>query len=639
MLRTDPYLGRRDTETPDRLFRTHELDLRLLDEEARTVPAVLSTSGKVSRFFGWEKLEHSKKAVDLGRAARGGLPLLFVHDQRDPIGRVLDVKLEGARLVGTLRFGTHARAEEVFQMVRAGDLTDVSIGYRVTKWQDEEGGRLAVRWEVLEASVVAVGADPNAGMRRDDDPDPAPAPSSREGGERRVLGIAEAFRAFPGHQALMHECLADTGCTVATARQRLLEAIAEGTEEIQGSRAATAAGEDDADKISTAIREALILRHELRPEGAYDKRGEPIPRSRWQQAVVTEAETAWKGATEGQAMNPAAGMRLVDLARLSLVRIHNVSEAARWSNDRVVSESLKRAAIIGHGPDDFTNLLANNTNKMLALSYMEAPETWQQWCRVGSLPDFKAGTRPNMSTFGDLDNITGDQEYKYKTFSDRAEPIQLQTYGALFSISRTAIINDDQSAFSEIPRHMGRAAARMVGDRAYLRLTANAALTEDSTALFHANHSNLVASGTAPTVAALNTMLTNMATQTDPAGNTLNLRPAYILVPWALWGTTRTLLVSAVTPGATVANEANIWQAQLEQVTEARLDAASAVQWYIAASQMSVGTVEVAFLDGNQTPFLDQETGFTRDGVAYKVRLDFEAAPLDYRGLARNNGE
>ena len=40
------------------------------------------------------------------------------------------------------------------------------------------------------------------------------------------------------------------------------------------------------------------------------------------------------------------------------------------------------------------------------------------------------------------------------------ESIQLATYGKMFSITRQAIINDDLTAFTDIPRKMGRAAAR-----------------------------------------------------------------------------------------------------------------------------------------------------------------------------------
>ncbi|HHL2375274.1 TPA: Clp protease ClpP, partial [Pseudomonas aeruginosa] len=67
------------------------------------------------------------------------------------------------------------------------------------------------------------------------------------------------------------------------------------------------------------------------------------------------------------------------------------------------------------------------------------------------------------------------------------------------------------------------------------------------------------------------------------------------------------------------------------------LDDASATAWYMAAKKGS-DTIEVAYLDGVDTPYLEQQEGFTVDGVASKVRIDAGVAPLDFRGLQKSNG-
>jgi hypothetical protein len=60
--------------------------------------------------------------------------------------------------------------------------------------------------------------------------------------------------------------------------------------------------------------------------------------------------------------------------------------------------------------------------------------------------------------------------------------------------------------------------------------------------------------------------------------------------------------------------------------------------WYFFANPGDAVTIEVAFLDGQDAPFLDMEEGFTVDGVRWKVRLDFGIAAIDHRGAVRNNG-
>jgi phage major head subunit gpT-like protein len=67
-------------------------------------------------------------------------------------------------------------------------------------------------------------------------------------------------------------------------------------------------------------------------------------------------------------------------------------------------------------------------------------------------------------------------EYSYATVGERGEKVQLATYGKMFSITRQTIINDDLDAFSKIPRRMGRAAIRTIGDLVYAILTSKAAM-------------------------------------------------------------------------------------------------------------------------------------------------------------------
>ncbi|MEX6095831.1 phage major capsid protein, partial [Morganella morganii] len=74
-----------------------------------------------------------------------------------------------------------------------------------------------------------------------------------------------------------------------------------------------------------------------------------------------------------------------------------------------------------------------------------------------------------------------------------------------------------------------------------------------------------------------------------------------------------------------------------EIIPEPRLDDNSEKDWYMTASQGS-DTIEVAYLNGIDTPYIDQQEGFTSDGVTTKIRIDAGVAPLDYRGLVRISG-
>lgn len=331
------------------------------------------------------------------------------------------------------------------------------------------------------------------------------------------------------------------------------------------------------------------------------------------------------------AKNEYSSFSLMDLARQSLTLAG------------VRTDGMDRMQLVGeafaHSTSDFPYILENTARKAMLMGYDEAPETFGMWTRAGNLSDFKTASRTGLSEFSDLEEVKEDGEFKHGTFGDRREQITLATYGKLFRITRQAIINDDLNAFASIPRKMGRAASRKVGDLAWGVLTANAAMA-DGTVLFHADHSNLAGTAALPTVTSVGAGRTAMATQTDSSGNaTLNIRPAYLLCPVALEDQSRVLMSSENDPSITTRNgKPNPLRGMAEVVTDARLDVSSTTAWYLAASGQMHDTVEVAYLDGNPNPFLDQQDGWSIDGVEMKVRIDAATKALDHRTLYKNAG-
>lgn len=73
-------------------------------------------------------------------------------------------------------------------------------------------------------------------------------------------------------------------------------------------------------------------------------------------------------------------------------------------------------------------------------------------------------------------------------------------------------------------------------------------------------------------------------------------------------------------------------------ISEARLDDKDAAAWYLAAAK-GTDTIEVAYLNGVDVPYIDQQEGFNTDGIATKVRIDAGVAPLDHRGLVYSSGK
>jgi phage major head subunit gpT-like protein len=273
--------------------------------------------------------------------------------------------------------------------------------------------------------------------------------------------------------------------------------------------------------------------------------------------------------------------------------------------------------------------------------YDESQETFQEWTNEISLSDFKAQKLVDIGTFANLTIVREGGEYTYGTTDDRGETIQLATYGKMFSITRQSIINDDLNAFTRVPRAMGRAAIRTVGDMVYAILTANTQVMSDGEVLFSASHSptNIGTAGgiTTTSVAEMQKL---MALQKDSNVTSFGIRLDRLVVPVALEGSARVVATSQFQVDGTNVDPTlpNQVQGTFAITSDARLDADSAVKWYGVGNQGIYDTVSVAYLDGQRTPYMEQQNGWSVDGVEYKVRIDAAAKALDWRAMAYNAG-
>nr|WP_206742521.1 ClpP-like prohead protease/major capsid protein fusion protein [Atlantibacter hermannii] len=410
----------------------------------------------------------------------------------------------------------------------------------------------------------------------------------------RLNGINDLFAMFGNrHQDLQAQCIADLDCTVEQAKDKLLAELGK-TATPSNKTSTTHIYADNGNIVGDGIRQALMAR------AGYEE-------------VVRD--------------NVYNGMTLREYARMSLTE--RGIGVASYNPMQMVGFALT------HSTSDFGNILLDVANKALLQGWEEAEETFELWTKKGSLSDFKTAHRVGMGGFPSLRQVREGAEYKYVTTGDKGETIALATYGEIFSITRQAIINDDLNQLTDVPTKMGRAAKATIGDLVYAVLIENPKLS-DGKALFSTDHKNL--STGAIDVTSLDKARQLMRVQKE-GERSLNIRPAYVLVPTVLETLASQTIKSASVKGADVnAGIENPIRNFAEIISEPRLDDADPAAWYLAARKGS-DTIEVAYLNGVDTPYIDQQEGFTTDGVATKVRIDAGVAPLDYRGLVKSSGK
>ncbi|EOT3964539.1 ClpP-like prohead protease/major capsid protein fusion protein [Escherichia coli] len=420
--------------------------------------------------------------------------------------------------------------------------------------------------------------------------------------QKRINGISEVFSLFGSrYDGIKMACLEDASCTPEMAREKLLNEMGrESTPSNKNTPPHIYAGNGNI--TGDAIR-----------QGLYSRLGYERP----------------------ERGNPYAMMSLFEMAQASLVD-RGITVSGFINRSQVVN------AAFTHSSSDFSHILAGGAEKSVLKGWQDSGETFQKWTRTGSLSNFHEAKRVGLNGFSKLDKVPEGAEYKYITTSDKGVPIALATYGNIFSVTRQAIINDDLTQLTTIPMAMGRAAARTVGNLVYLLLTSNGKFT-DGKALFHADHKNLIAKDM--DMVGLDEARKLMRLQEDANGDSLNITPAFVLVPAALESAARRAILSSssVFPvgdeGTINQNPGiiNVVKDMAEVIVEPRLDKANSKEWYVAAAK-GMDTIEVAYLDGMDTPYLEEQVGFTVDGVAWKVRIDAGVAALDYRGLLKSNG-
>lgn len=409
----------------------------------------------------------------------------------------------------------------------------------------------------------------------------------------RVAGLMEEDGG-----AFVRTMLNDPAFTVERASQAIFKKMKERTVPLgTGAYGSVDVGTESAEKFRAAVKDGLGLRSGLRIK-------KPAPGHR-------EFRGRSLSGIARQCME-MAGENVRGLTRMQLVG----------------------RALAAGSTSDFPILLAGLVGSHLMQAYNEWPATFRPFVAVGDANDFKNIHALKMSEAPDLMDLNENGEYKTAAFSESGENYRVVTKGRIVSLTRQMIINDDLRAFTRIPRLFGSAAKRMEGDAVYSLITTNGVMS-DGVALFHADHKNL---GTAAALssASLGAGRAMMRKQTGMKGANIDVTPAFLLTAVDDELDAEILLRSAALPDDNKsAGVHNPWAGKLTPIADPRL---TGTAWYLLAHPDQAPIIEVAYLEGEEQPYVDEELDFNSDALKVKVRHDFGAGVVDHIGGYKNAG-
>jgi phage head maturation protease len=568
------------------------------DTNAHTVEAVISTGAAVVRRDHRGPYRESLDLTRIDPATLGDLPLLDSHRQqggRDVIGRVVRAWHADGAIVALVRLSSAPDVEPIAHRVREGTLNAFSIGYVVRKWaegvdpQTGERTRTATDWSIHEVSIVPIGADPNA--------------------RRRNHEVTELTEDNIDRGALR-------GQIRAIARQAGL--TADWADEMI-----------DQDQDITQVRAAAFQEMQSRGTTIRVHAGP----SNDDPAVILERRTEAlaarvNGTTPPDSARQFMGESLRDMVRGQLA-LRGVSTVG------MDTDALIRAGM--HTTSDFPQLLTGVGNRTLMPAYQAAQSPLKRLARQALHTDFRKASKLRLGEMGPLAKVNEAGEIKHTTRGASEESYALDTYGSLFALSRKAIINDDLGAFRDFGVAAGRAAAETEAALLASLLTqssgAGPVMGEDAKRLFHADHGNLAATGTALGVAGLSAGRLAMRTMKGLDGRTpIAATPKFVVVGPALETTAEQILTAIA---AATSSDVNPFGGKLELLVEPRLPAGS---WYLFADPAVLPVLEYAYLSSAQGPQMASREGWDVLAVEFRVVLDFGAGAVDWRGAYRNPG-
>ena len=287
-------------------------------------------------------------------------------------------------------------------------------------------------------------------------------------------------------------------------------------------------------------------------------------------------------------------------------------------------------------------ILSNVANKFLLAGFESVEDTWKRIAATRSVRDFKAVTSYRLTGAFEYEEVGPTGELKHGAVDEETFTNQAKTYGRMFSITRTDLINDDLGALTALPRRIGRGGALKLNRVFWTAFLNNAVFFTTANGNYKAGAS------TALSVDGLTDAELLFLEQTDPDGNPLALVAKVLLLPPALLVKGTQLMNSMelrdnaasskyVTTNPHAGKFSVVHSSYLSNVTIAGY---SANAWYLLADPKDLPVIEVAFLNGQQTPTVERaDADFNVLGIQFRGYFDFGVALQDFRAGVKMKGE
>jgi HK97 family phage prohead protease len=620
------------------------------DEATRTASIVIATSTPVSRYGMVEILAISNEAIDLSRVALGQVKLLDSHNSgsiETILGRLTEAHIEDGQLIGTITFAETDDALEAAQAVARGEITGISAGYKILKWElagrDEDTDIetwVAARWELFEVSLVSVPADKYSGVRS------LTFPITRETVHMETqktepAAIDQAAIQEASRLALTNERTRSSEIIAIAARHGLTQDlsakyIADGTsvEAFKDVVLEHLASQSPAARVASGSGARIEI---IDPGQSPAKLREVMV-----DAIALRYMTPKTAALPVENEHQAREYSSLSILHMG-AELAGIPQYHRKSPDAVLEMLSQRSMM---GTTDFPLLLSALANKFLLAQYTLQTPSYRLFSVQKPFTNFKAHNFIRAGDFPMPRLLTETGEVPFGNVTENQEQITAKTYAIALPISRQMLVNDDLQAFTDSASAAGYVCPAFENQVAWSIILQNGGagpLMSDAGNLWNTTatttaggHANAASAGTAVTVASLTAGRQAMRNQKSLAGYPLQLVPKYIVS-----GAAKQTEIDQMLSTNLLANQIsnvnvfNTGNTRLTSITDATITDNS---WYLFCDPAAAPVFGWGYVGGNNGPAFSVDKPFNRDGLSLKVTEDFAFGALDWRGTWRNAG-
>lgn len=305
--------------------------------------------------------------------------------------------------------------------------------------------------------------------------------------------------------------------------------------------------------------------------------------------------------------------------------------ASNWNSVTGYASGL----MAGFSNVNLSGILGNVINKNVKRGFEYAEQTWRQIAEIANVNDFKAMNSYRLQANGEFLEVPKGGELKHGSLSEDTWSNAAKTYGMMYAITRTDIINDDQGAITTRGFQFGRKAGVTINKKFWAAFLDNASFfTGDKV------WSNATALGVEALAAAVQKFLARK----DSSGEYIGAMPKILLVPPTLLTLAeqlyndRQVIATGVGSSKALTPAGNPNAGKYKPLTSVYLEDSgmtgySSTDYYLLDDPMNAATMQVVFLDGRQTPIVESsEAEFNTLGIQFRSYFDFGVAQADSAG-------